>query len=90
MYQTPPYRAPAPVLRQAQLAFAIVLLIFCALLTSGWLLLQTSSLGAMRSRMMLNWAAICAFGLPLLPVAFLILWLLLRVVYWQDDSHPND
>ena len=37
----------------------------------------------------LNWTAICALGVPLVTLAFLLVWLFLRLARWQisHDKH---
>ena len=73
----------APQRRTAPLAIVGGLLSTAAIL--GWLVLRSLSTGGLEIR--LNWTAIIALGVPLVGLAFLLVWLFIRVALWQN---PHD
>ena len=66
---------------------AIVGALLISITTLGWLVLRSVSDGTGKVDIRLNWTAIFALSVPLVALAFLLVWLFVRVAQWQK---PHD
>ena len=74
-------------LQQEAVPLAIVSALLLTTLTLGWIVLHSLSAGTRGLEIRVNWTAIVALGVPLVIVAFLLVWLVVRVAQWQS---PHD